>query len=157
MLNRVTFPLTTAQICDFILEKEYTDFLTLQQVINELLQSNMMTATHINNRTHLEITQEGRDTLRYFGNRISIDIRQDIDHYFNEKEYELRNEVSILSDYYRSTSGELEVKLVAKERDTDLISITLSVPTEELASSVCCNWQKKNKDIYQHLIRELFE
>jgi len=36
MLNRVTFPLTAAQVSDFILGKEYTNFLTLQQVINEL-------------------------------------------------------------------------------------------------------------------------
>lgn len=32
MLNRVTFPLTAAQVSDFILGKEYTNFLTLQQV-----------------------------------------------------------------------------------------------------------------------------
>ena len=37
MLNRVTFPLTTAQVSDFILGKEYTNFLTLQQLIDDLL------------------------------------------------------------------------------------------------------------------------
>ena len=30
MLDRVTFPLTKAQVGDFILEREYTTFLTLQ-------------------------------------------------------------------------------------------------------------------------------
>ena len=35
MLSRVTFPMTNAQVSDFILEKEYTDYLTLQQVISE--------------------------------------------------------------------------------------------------------------------------
>lgn len=157
MLNRVTFPLTTAQISDFILEKEYTNFLTLQQVINELLEANMITATPVNNRTHLKITQEGRDTLRYFGSRIGEAIIQDIDSYLKEKEYTLRNEVSILADYYKSTSGEFVAELAAKERDTDLVRVTLSVPTEELASSVCCNWQKKNQEIYQYLIQELFQ
>ena len=42
MLNRVTFPLTTAQVSDFILGKEYTNFLTLQQVINELTDAGMI-------------------------------------------------------------------------------------------------------------------
>ena len=42
MLNRVTFPLTTAQVSDFILGKEYTNFLTLQQVINELTDAGNM-------------------------------------------------------------------------------------------------------------------
>lgn len=42
MLNRVTFPLTAAQVSDFILGKEYTNFLTLQQVINELTDAGMI-------------------------------------------------------------------------------------------------------------------
>lgn len=42
MLDRVTFPLTRAQISDFILEKAYTDFLTLQQAIAELEEENLI-------------------------------------------------------------------------------------------------------------------
>ena len=36
MLNRVTFPLTAAQISDFILGREYTNFITLQQASDAL-------------------------------------------------------------------------------------------------------------------------
>ena len=36
MLNKVKFKLTYAQISEFILEKEYTNFLTLQEVICDL-------------------------------------------------------------------------------------------------------------------------
>ena len=39
LLNKVSFPLTMAQVSDLILEKEYTSYLTLQQVINELAQA----------------------------------------------------------------------------------------------------------------------
>ena len=35
MLNKVNFKLTYSQISGFILEKEYTNFLTLQQVISD--------------------------------------------------------------------------------------------------------------------------
>ncbi|MBR6003730.1 MAG: DUF4364 family protein, partial [Lachnospiraceae bacterium] len=60
MLDRVNFPLTKAQVGDFILEKEYTTFLTLQQAISELTDADMVRAKSIRNRTHLEITEEGR-------------------------------------------------------------------------------------------------
>ena len=63
MLNRVTFPLTAAQVSDFILGKEYTNFLTLQQVINELTDAGMIATQSIRNRTHLSITPEGKETL----------------------------------------------------------------------------------------------
>ena len=49
-------PLTAAQVSDFILGKEYTNFLTLQQVINELTDAGMIATQSIRNRTHLSIT-----------------------------------------------------------------------------------------------------
>lgn len=156
MLNRVTFPLTTAQVSDFILGKEYTNFLTLQQVINELTDAGMVSSRPIRNRTHLAITEEGKETLTFFEKRISDGIKSDIDTYFRENEFSLRNEVSILADYYKSTSGEYEAHLVAKEKGIKQVDITLSVPVEEIASSICDNWQNKNQEIYQYLVKELF-
>lgn len=156
MLNRVTFPLTTAQISNFILDKEYTNFLTLQQVIAELTDAGMITARTTNNRTHLVITAEGKETLLYFENRISDTIKAEINAYFKENEFSLRNEVSVLGDYYKSTSGEYEAHLVAKDRGITLVEITLSVPLEEMASAICDNWQEKNQQVYKFLVEQLF-
>ena len=138
MLQRVDFPLTKAQISDFILEKQYTSFLTIR------------------NRTHLSITKEGRQTLDFFSNEISDTIKEEINTYLKENEMTLRNEVSILADYYKSTSGEFEAHLTAKDKEVTLLDIIISVPVEETAASICDNWQKKNQEIYQYLITELF-
>lgn len=156
MLNRVDFPLTKAQIGDFILEREYTNFLTLQQAIGELIDAGFVTAKSIRNRTHLILTEDGKQTLSFFGNQISDSIKKDIDGYFRDHELEMRNEVSILADYYKSTSGEYEAHLIAKDKEINLIDLTMSVPLEETAISICDNWQKKNQEIYQYLIEQLF-
>ena len=79
MLNRVTFPLTKAQVSDFVLEKEYTNFLTLQQVIAELTDADMVTAHSNHNRTYLDITEEGQETLAFFENRINDSIKTEIE------------------------------------------------------------------------------
>ncbi len=156
MLNRVAFPMTAAQVSDFILEREYTNFLTLQQVINELADAGLISSETIRNRTHLTITDEGRETLNFFQNRISEAIKQEINAYFRENEYALRNEISVLGNYYKSTSGEYEAHLIAKDRDISLVDITISVPDEGTAASICDNWQKKNQEIYRYLTQELF-
>jgi len=156
MLNKVSFPLTNAQVCDFLLEHNYTNYLTLQQVMGELADADLILTTKHHNRTQLSLTKEGIDTLSFFGNRISDTIKQEIDTYLTEKEYSLRNEVSILADYYKASSGEYEVRLVAKDRDISLIDMTLSVPTLELAISICDNWQAKNQEVYQFITSKLF-
>ena len=156
MLNRVSFPLTAAQISDFILTREYTNFLTLQQVIRELTDTGLVDARTVRNRTQLLLTKDGKQTLDFLSQQISASIRQEIDEYLKENEMELRNEVSILADYYKSTSGEYEAHLKAKEGNVTLVDLIISVPVEETAAAICDNWQKKNQEIYQYLIEQLF-
>lgn len=156
MLNGVDFPMTKAQIGDFILEKEYTNFITLQQVIGELIDAELVTAQSIRNRTHLSITKEGKETLNFFENQINDSIKADIRNFFENNEIQMRNEVSVLSDFYKATSGEYEAHLTAKEKDVNLVDIKISVPSEETASVICDNWQRKNQEIYQYLISQLF-
>lgn len=158
MLNRAAFPVTKAQISDFMLEKEYTNFLTLQQVISDLIDAEMVmiTAETVHNRTYLAITEEGRKTLSFFHNQINSSTKQEIDEFFRENEMEMRNELSILSDYYKSASGEYESHLTAADKGSKLVDITLTVPDEAIAASICENWQKKNQAVYQYLIEQLF-
>lgn len=155
ILNQVTFPLSTAQISDLVLEKEYTGFLTLQQAIHELTQAGLVRADSMLNRTLLQLTDEGRKTLSYFENRISHAIRNEIRDYLKEHKLEMRNESSIRGNYYKTTNGEFEVSLEAVDKDVTLVAIRLSVPTEELAVSACGNWQKRNQEIYRYLTSEL--
>ena len=156
MLNRVNFPMTAAQVSEIILEKEYTGFLTLQQAISELTDAGLITSETIRIRTLLTITGEAQETLNFFQNRIRDAIKEEIHAYLKDKEYSLRNEISVQGDYYKSTSGEYEAHLIAKDHEINLIDITLSVPDETTASAICDNWLTKNQQIYQYLIQELF-
>lgn len=156
MLERVSFPLTKAQIGDFLLGHDYTNFLTLQQVIAELIDEDLIRAASRRNRTYLEITEAGRETLSFFENRINASIREDIAAFFQAHEVEMRNESAVLSDYYKATSGEYEARLLLKEKDVTVVSLTLSVPDEDTAAALCAGWQKKHKNIYQYLVSQLF-
>lgn len=156
MLNKVDFPLTKSQIVDFMLEKEYTTYLNLQTAISQLRESNMILEKTIRNRTQLFITEEGISTLHFFQNRISAQIKSDVDSYLKAKTGFLKAEVMTTADYSKSPSGDYEAHLVAKENNELLFSIRLSVPTEALAGTVCQNWEEKNQIIYQKIIEQLF-
>lgn len=156
MLNRVSFPLTQAQIYDFLLERNYVNFMNLQRAITELVNTGFVTAQSRHNRTYLTITAEGQETLSFFKNRIDTSFKQEIDNFFSTNEYKLRNETSVYADYNKVISGEYEVHLTAKEKDVTVVEVTLSVPNEDTAEIVCSNWQKKNQDIYQYLTGQLF-
>lgn len=156
MLDRVDFKLTSAQISSFILEKEYTNYMTLQQVISDLLDAELIQAETLRNRTYYAITDEGQKTLSYFGKRISSAIIDDIHAFLKEKNLELKNEASITANYDKSVSGGYDAELTAKEKNVELVKIKLNVPTEEMAETLCDSWHNKNEQIYKYLMQELF-
>ena len=155
MLKRCDTPLSKSQIYDFILDKEYTTFLTLQEVFSELASSELVLEKTAANRTYLELTPEGEETLKFFGNRINPAIKMEIDEYLRENSMKLRNEASIISDYRKTGDNEYTAMLTAKENGQNLVDINLIVPTEEIAQSVCNRWQENNSEIYQFLIEKL--
>ena len=88
MLSFLDHPLTNSQISEFILEKEYTNYFTLQQVLFEMEETRLVTKSNSHNSSLYHITDAGKDTLHYFGNKISDAICQDIQDYLKKNDVE---------------------------------------------------------------------
>ncbi len=155
MLKRCQVPLSKSQIYDFILEKEYTNFLTLQEVFSELASSGLITEKTMANRTYLELTEDGAKTLEFFGNRVNPAVRDQIDEYLKANNMKLINETSIRGDYRKVADNDYEVRMIATDGNQVLMDLTMSVPTEETAQSMLDKWQNRNQDIYSFLVKEL--
>ena len=155
MLKHVNFPLTNAQLMDFFLEHEYTTYFTLQQALSELTEAGLIRKETLDNSTRYEITQEGSDTLRFFGNKIPPAIVTDIERYLKENKFRLRNEVGVVSDFYRSTNQDYIVHCEVREGKSSLIELNLSVPDKEQAEYMCSNWREKSQEIYAFAMRTL--
>lgn len=155
MLDKVDFPLTNTQITNFILEKDYTSYFTIQQTFAELLDSELITAESTHNNTLYRITDAGKQALEFFGNKISDGIKADITDYFNDNQYELKNETSIVSDYYKTTNGDYAVRCQIKEKERSIIDLTLHVPSKEQAQAVCSNWSEESDTVYALLMDQL--
>ena len=70
VLQRASFPtltpdVTVPQIAEFILDRDYTNFLTLQTVFSDLTETGLAHSKTILNRTQLSLTEEGKTTCRH--------------------------------------------------------------------------------------------
>ncbi|MBQ2183289.1 MAG: DUF4364 family protein [Lachnospiraceae bacterium] len=156
MLKSAAEPLTLLQISTFFVEKEYTDFLKIQGHVKALEDQNFLAVKENHNKTLISITEEGMESLQYFLGDISSEIKCDIQEYLKVNSTELRREASIVSDYYKNQYGEYEAILWAKDRDTELCTIKMTVPSEKMAAAICDNWQERNREIYHFLTENLF-
>ena len=155
MLKQVNFPLTNAQLTEFFLQHEYTSYFTLQQALNELQESGLIRAESSHNSTRYEITREGEDTLSFFGGNISPAIVEDMDLYLKENRFRMRNEVSTISDDYKSTNQDYIVHCEVREGRGSLISLELSVPDKDQAELMCSHWESRSQEIYAFVMRTL--
>lgn len=155
MLKKVNFPLNNSQISDFILQKEYTTYFTLQEAINELASDNFIQLVNFRNSTQYKLTDEGAETIAFFDSKISSGIKQDIEQYLKENKYVLKAEVGTTSDYYKSTSKDYIVHCQVKEGNSTLIELNLSVPLEEQADAMCAKWKESSAEIYEFIMHKL--
>jgi hypothetical protein len=69
---------------------------------------------------------------------------------------ELRDNAAVSADFGKTASGEYEARLTAKDGTVSLVELSLSVPDEETAASICENWKQKNQEVYKFLVEKLF-
>jgi len=155
MLDKVDFPLTNSQISEFILNEGYTNYFTLQQTLSELSASGFIHEECTHSRTFYHLTEDGLQTLQFFRNDISPAIQDDINEFLTQKKYELKNEVSVKSDYYPNSNGDFSVRCQVIEHGSPLIDLTLTAPTEAEAQTMSNNWSKKNQEIYASIMTSL--
>ena len=155
MLDKVDFPLTTSQISEFILDKGYTSYFRLQETLSELTDSDLLRVETTHNRTLYHLTENGAETIHFFSNKISPAIRQEIDDFLKEKQYDLKEEVAIKSDYYLNTNHEFEVRCQIMENGYNLIDLKLTVPTEKEAEAIAAKWSLKSQEIYTSILTDL--
>ena len=122
MLHQVNFPLTNAQLSNFFLDREYTTYFTLQQALNELLDAGLVKKETMRNSSRYEITKEGEETLEFFGKNISPAIVSDMDEYLKQNRFRMRNEVGLISDFYKSTNQDYIVHCEVREGKAVLVN-----------------------------------
>lgn len=155
ILNRVDYPMTNPQITNLITTHGYTTYMNVQEVLTDLVDDEYITLEQTKNASLYRITPEGRETLSFFYQDISRNIRDEIDLYLTENKYSLRDEVSNVADYYQSKANEYITELKVLERDSSVIELRLTVPSKEDAEAICAHWRKKNADIYAYVLNAL--
>ena len=62
MLNKLDSQLTNAQLSDFFISNDYTDYFTLQQTLSDLVESRFVEKITIRNTSYYSITPEGYES-----------------------------------------------------------------------------------------------
>ena len=155
MLQNAEDSLTNAQITDFILDREYTNYFHLQVAISELVESELITMDTRSNTSYYRITEDGRKTLSFFQKDVSPEIKQEVREYLNSTGFKAQERIVTHADYYITKQGTYSVRCQLMEKGESLIDLNIAAPSLEAAKSMCKKWATHYQEIYAAIMEEL--
>ncbi len=155
MLDLVEGPLATDQLSEFLLKQDSGDYFTFRQLLDEMISSNLIKTETTYNRTLYRITSTGKNTLKYYNDHIPDDVRKDIISYLMDNEVEIKEILTVYSDFYKSTDGNYNANCQIREHNMTVVNLTLSLPTKRQAEAVCQQWKEHYSDVYAYLMDTL--
>ena len=155
MLGLVAFPLTNAQISAYLLDRGYADYFDIQQSLSEMVSEELITVQSTYSTSSYELTRLGEESLRYFGNQIPDVIEKDLETYMREHRYDLRETVSVQTDYTMDPAGGYLATFRLLERGKKAAEIQIHTDTEEEAARAADRFKKRHGEIYEYLYQVL--
>ena len=157
MLDKAGFPLSNTQLSNFFLEHDYTDYFRVQEVIGNLVDADLILAESTHSNTQYTLTSAGKETLNFFADKITEGITQDVITFFEKNKMTLRQETSVIADYYKTTNQNYAVRCQVRSDNNNIIDLTVSVKTKDQAEAICSNWRKQHEDVYMYLMDTLMQ
>ena len=68
LLQKMGIALSNSEICQFLLEKNYMDYFSIQQYLTELVDAGWLEKSWEQNNTRYTLTDEGDEIVNYFPN-----------------------------------------------------------------------------------------
>lgn len=151
-------PLSKDQLTEFILEKGYMNYFSIQQYLSELVGSNFIGTENIdNNLDKYILLEKGTVALDYLKDKIPERFKEELYKDFRLQEESKKIDTQIVADYYPNENHEYTTNLKLVENEDVLFSLYLNVGSEEQAKMICDTWKNKTESIYKDIINLFIE
>ena len=157
LLSKVDIPLSNAQIVQFFLDKEYTDYFTIQQVISDLEEAHLVSLSQSHNNTLYSLTDEGSQTLSLMRDKVSSSIEADMVEYLSNHKFEIKKDNALTANYDLATGGGYIVHCKFTQDGHTMLDLSLHASTSEQAETICNNWKVRHEDVYMSLMDTLIQ
>lgn len=152
LLSEVEGEAYQRQVIDLILDHEIMNYFMVQQLISELKKADLIEEKSTSGGSKkLLLTTEGKNTLRYFINRIPNNKLQSFQQLVKERKQALQENFKIIAKMQKLQDGSYLVKLgIIKNGEEDLF-LKLHVQTLSESEKMVEEWSKNHQSVSKEL------
>ncbi|KUK72329.1 MAG: Uncharacterized protein XD91_1385 [Clostridiales bacterium 38_11] len=155
IINTLNLPITNMDLTKFILENNYMDYFTLQEVVLELQEDGFVNLGQTEGKKSYTITVAGQEAINMFSDRIPKNFKLEITEILKTLQKEVKRNKNLFAHYYQRKDEDFTVILQAIEESIIIFNFSLNVPTEKLAKDIVAKWKKNPDKIYSEIINIL--
>lgn len=145
------------QLLQFLFENDLMNYFDMMFTLADLCDQGLTVRSERLGQSYYELTDAGRETLDMFGNRLPASLREQMDSLTPQWRKRIQIEQEYQSDYHQTKRGEYELHLRVIEQDMEMLHLTLSLPSEEIAKTMKENWPEQAQALYANLFAALGE
>lgn len=152
-IKRLSKSITNLQMVDLILETTGIDYFSLQTLLIELQDKNLISLITSNDIKYYKITEDGEKMLASLATLIPGFLLKRINAKINAIQKKLEQKTIIWADYTPISDDSFIVECKISENDQTLVNLSLNVPTKEQAIDICNKWYQNPSRYYADIIK----
>ena len=157
ILHRVNYPISNNSLSNFLLRDDFTDYFNLQQLIGELIDDGYVAKEEYHGKTLYSITESGEAVLSLLSRELSSAIKADVDKYLTDHKMELRDDISVRSNYYQNDINHCTASMFIEEAGEKLLELNILTSSQAEAEKLCSKWMSSGPRLYPMIMNELMK
>jgi len=157
IIKKLNKSITNLQMVDLILDTTGIDYFSLQQLLLNLEEKNLIDLTHKDGARYYKITQDGEEMLDFLNHLIPTFLLKRINSKIHSIQKKIEQKTIVFADYTPEDENTFIVTCKISENDLPLLELTVNVPDKEQAISICNKWYKNPSKIYGDILTMLYK
>ena len=152
-IKRLSKSITNLQMVDLILETTGIDYFSLQTLLIELQEKQLISLISTSENRYYKITEAGEAMLSSLATLIPGFLLKRINTKIDAIQKKLEQKTVIWADYTPVSADSFIVECKISENDQILINLSLNVPTKDQAIHICNKWYENPSRYYADIIK----
>ena len=158
VFDQMEIPVTTETLNEMCCsQNSWLTYMTLTQILPELVTARFIVTTTTANAEYYKITQEGRDCLNFFFMKVPSSTRKDISAYIKKNRQSFKRKQEYFKDYFKNRDGTYTVNLKIIDPLGSKLELKLNVANRAEAITVFKRWNDSASDVYASIYKILID
>ncbi|MDI9496241.1 MAG: DUF4364 family protein [Bacillota bacterium] len=155
ILDFIGLPLTNIEITNYILEYGIMDYFTLQLLLGDLCDTNLILLKPVNGNECYSVSKTGKAALEMFRDKLPDYFIDEVEDNFSRIKKQIEKKRELFGHYYKRKDDEYIAALQVTENSRVIFNLSINVTDEITAKKIVNKWKNAPEKVFGQIMSAL--